>query len=330
MSISVVKKNPKIVLFKGSAHTELADAIARQLKIKPIPNEIKHFADGETYVQFQDSFRGDNVFIIQPTCRPVNDNLMELLLAIDAARRASAGTITAVIPYFGYARQDRKDKPRVPISAKLVANLITEAGADRIITIDLHIAQLQGFFDIPLDHISAKYIIADYFLKKYEKQIKNHKVIVVSPDAGGVERARNFAKQLKVSMAIIDKRRPEANKAEIMNIIGDVKGKTAILFDDMIDTGGTMCAASDALLKQGAIEVVAACSHPVFSGKAITNLINSSLKEIVSTNTLPLSEDCKKHKKFVQLSVAPLIAGAIKCVQNGASMKILFSKNYKI
>ncbi len=324
MSTRIVKKDPKIVLFNGSAHPDLADEISKCLKIKPIPNDIRRFADGETYVQYKDTFRGDNVFIIQPTCKPVNDNLIELLLAIDAARRASAGTITAVVPYFGYSRQDRKDKPRVPISAKLVANLITQAGADRIIAIDLHTAQLQGFFDIPLDHVSAKYIIADYFIKKLKNKIKTNNVIVVSPDAGGVERAREFAKCLGVSIAIIDKRRPEPNHAEIMNIIGDVTNKSAILFDDMIDTGGTMCEASKALLNAGAAEVFAACAHPVFSGTAITNLASSPLKEIICTNTLPLPSGANTIKKFVQLSVAPLIAGAIKCVQEGASMKILF------
>jgi len=324
MSISVIKKNPKIVLFTGSAHPALSHEIAKELKIKPIPNDVRRFADGETYVQFKDTFRGDNVFIVQPTCKPVNDNVIELLLAIDAARRASAGTITAVIPYFGYSRQDRKDKPRVPISAKLIANLITHAGADRIIATDLHTAQLQGFFDIPLDHISAKYIIADYFMKKLKPQLKKNNVIVVSPDAGGVERARDFAKCLKISIAIIDKRRPEANRAEIMNIIGDVAGKSAILFDDMIDTGGTMCEASKALLKAGAAEVFAACTHSVFSGNAISNLSSAPLKEIICTNTIPLPEAAIKEKKFVQLSVAPLIAGAINCVQNGISMKVLF------
>ncbi|HPP86790.1 MAG TPA: ribose-phosphate pyrophosphokinase, partial [bacterium] len=278
----------------------------------------------ETYVQFKETFRGDNVFIIQPTCKPVNDNLVELLLTIDAARRASAGTITAIIPYYGYSRQDRKDKPRVPISAKLVANLITEAGADRVIAIDLHTGQLQGFFDIPLDHISAKHIIAEYFTKKLKKELKENKVVVVSPDAGGVERARGFAQLLKASMAIIDKRRPEANKAEIMHIIGDVKNKSVILFDDMIDTGGTMCESASALLKRGASEVYAACTHPVFSGPAIERINASELKNIVVTNTIPLSEEARKSKKIVQLSVAQLLAGAIDCVQKGISMKVLF------
>jgi ribose-phosphate pyrophosphokinase len=270
-------------------------------------------------VKIDENIRGCDVFLVQPTCRPVNHNLMELLVMIDACRRASAQRITTVIPYFGYARQDRKDQPRVPISSKLVANLITASGASRLLCMDLHAAQIQGFFDIPVDHLFALPVFLDYF-----KESKVENPVVVSPDAGGVERARAFAKRLNASLAIIDKRREGPNKAQVMNIIGDVKGKTAIMIDDMIDTAGTLTLGAEAIRAQGATEVYAAASHAVFSGDAIPRIVASCLKEVVVTNSIPVPEEQANCGKVRVLSIAPILGEAIYRIHKDLSVSSLF------
>jgi ribose-phosphate pyrophosphokinase len=281
--------------------------------------EVKTFSDGEISVEINENVRGKDVFIIQPTCPPVNDNLMELLIMIDAARRASAGRITAVIPYYGYARQDRKVAPRQPISAKLVANLITVAGASRVLTMDLHAGQIQGFFDIPVDNLFARPVLLHYLKEHFKDDL-----VIVSPDAGGVERARAFAKRLDASLAIIDKRRERANVAEVMNIIGDVKGKTAVIVDDMVDTGGTLTKAASALLDKGASAVYACCTHPVLSGNAVQRIEESPIKELIVTDTIPLSEEARKCKKIKVLSVGKLFGEAVRRIHLNESVSVLF------
>src|SRR5499425_58198 len=276
----------KFKIFSGTANEALADEVCAFLGLTRGQAMITRFRDGECYLQVQENVRGADVFVMQPTCRPVDEHLMELLLMIDALKRASARRITAVIPYFGYARQDRKDKPRVPISSKLVADLLTTAGADRALVVDLHAPQLQGFFNIPVDHLFASPVLVDYY-----KKLSLPNLTVVSPDAVGVERARFFAKKMDAALAIVDKRRVEMNVAEVMHVIGDVKGRTCLVIDDLIDTAGTLVKTASALLENGALAVYACCSHPVFSGPAIENIRNSRIVSVVVTNTIPLTQE---------------------------------------
>jgi ribose-phosphate pyrophosphokinase len=308
-----------VKLITGNSNPALADEIASVLKIKVGDANISNFSDGEIMVQINENVRGSDVFVVQSTCMPVNKNLMELLLIIDALRRASAGRITAVMPYYGYARQDRKAAPRVPISARLVADLLEAVGIDRVLTIDLHAGQIQGFFDIPVDHLYASPVLVDYVKKEYLNDL-----VIVSPDAGGVERARAFAKRLNASLAIIDKRREKANVSEVMNVIGSVKGKNAILFDDMIDTAGTITHAAEALKNQGARKVIAACSHAVLSGPALDRINSSSLEEVIVTNTIPMDDKVSVCKKLKVLSVASLLGEAIKRIHEETSVSSLF------
>lgn len=305
----------KLKVFTGNANPELAKEICRYLKIPLGKAEVTQFPDGETYVKILENIRGKDVFIIQPTCPPVNKNLMELLLMIDAAQRASAERVTAVLPYYGYGRQDRKVEPRVSIAAKLVANLIARSGAHRVLTLDLHAAQIQSFFDIPVDHLFAIPVICRYFKKKG--------FVVVAPDAGGVARARFYAKRLGVPLAIIDKRRDLTGKTTVMNVIGEVKGKNLVIVDDIIDTAGTLMKAVRALKNKGAREISAACTHGIFSPPAIETLKEKVIKEVVVTNTIPLPKE-KRLKKIKVLSVAPLLGEAIKRIYKGESVSSLF------
>ena len=309
----------KIKIFAGNSNLPLAADICRHLGISLGNTEIKSFSDGEVFVEVKESVRGMEVYVIQSTCTPVNKNLMELLVMMDALKRASAHAITAVIPYYGYARQDRKVAPRTPITAKLIADLITTAGATRVLCMDLHAGQIQGFFNVPVDNLYATPVLLDYIQKNYRDN-----TVIVSPDAGGVERARAFAKRLQTNFAIIDKRRPAPNIAEIMNIIGDVAGKICIIMDDMIDTAGTITQAADALMKHGAKEVYACCTHPVLSGPAIERLKKAPIKEVIVTNTIPLSDEARGLKKIKSLTVAPLLGEAIKRIHYGESVSSLF------
>ena len=307
-------------IFTGNANPELAQEIVEFLGMELSKAKVSKFKDGEVRLEINESVRGNNVFIIQPTCAPVNENLMELLIMVDAIRRASAKSITTVIPYYGYARQERKQKPREPISAKLVANLLTAAGADRMVTIDLHTSSIQGFFDIPVDHMPAVPLLANYYR---EKQLEN--VVVVSPDIGGVTRARNLAERLNCTLAIIDKRRPEPNKSEIMGIIGDVRGKNVIIVDDMIDTAGTITNAANFLSEQaGANEVYACCTHAVFTPPAVERIQQSSIKEMLITNTITLTEEEKQCAKIQTVSIAPLLGRTIEFIHNKKSVSGLF------
>lgn len=309
-------KNLKVIT--GNAHPQLAADIAEYLGVTVSHATVKQFSDGEISVLIDESVRGADVYVVQPTCTPVNDNLMELLILVDALRRASARRITAVIPYYGYARQDRKAKARDPITAKLVANLVVASGARRVLSVDLHAGQIQGFFDIPVDHLLGVPILAEYFLNKHIEDF-----VVVSPDLGGVTRARTLAERLHAPLAIIDKRRPKPNVAEVMNIIGDVKGKRVIMIDDIIDTAGTITLGAQALLDSGAIEIYACCTHPVLSGPAVERLEKSPIKEVVITNTIPLSPD-KRIKKIKALSIAPLLGEAIIRIHEDLSVSKLF------
>jgi ribose-phosphate pyrophosphokinase len=311
-----------IKIFAGNSNRALAEEIAEKIGLPLGLAKVGKFSDGESAIHIEEVVRGSDVFIIQSTCPPANDNLVELLIIIDALRRASAGRITAVMPYFGYARQDRKAKARDPISAKLVANLITTAGADRILTMDLHAPQLQGFFDIPVDHLIGVPILAGYFKEKFQD---TSDVVVVSPDVGSVSRSRKFAERLEVPLAIIDKRRPKANVSEIMNIIGDVNNKRVVLVDDLIDTGGTIVNAVNALVEIGAKEVYACCTHGVLSGPAIERINNSPMKELVMLNTIPVSEE-KRIPKLVSISVAPVFAEAIERIYGDISISTLFTQ----
>ena len=317
----MIKKYNNFKIFAGNSHPELARQIADILGVKLGDCKVGTFSDGEIFVETNETVRGCDVFIIQSTNNPVNDNLMEMLIMIDAFKRASAGRINAVIPYYGYARQDRKVRSRDPITAKLVADLITAAGADRVLTMDLHAAQIQGYFNIPLDHLLGMPIIADYFIKK--GFMEDQDIVVVSPDLGSVTRTRKLAERLHAPMAIIDKRRPKANVSEIMNIIGDIKGKTCILIDDMIDTGGTISNGASALMDLGAKEVYAACTHGVLSGPAIDRINQSPIKELVMLDTIawPNRDDLQK---FTALSVAPLFAEAIKRISEDVPLSKLF------
>ncbi|GAB4484135.1 MAG: ribose-phosphate pyrophosphokinase [Thermodesulfovibrionales bacterium] len=309
-----------IRLFTGTANQALAQEVAETMGIPLGDATVTTFSDGETQVRINENIRGSDVFVLQPTCTPVNDNLMELLLIIDALKRASAGRITAVIPYYGYARQDRKVQSRVPISAKMVADLITAVGTSRVLTVDLHAGQIQGFFNIPVDNLYATPILLEYVRKKF----LSDQLVVVSPDAGGVERARAFAKRLDCSIAIIDKRREKANECEIMNVIGDVKGKNALLLDDMVDTAGTLTQAAGALVKQGATKVYATCTHAVLSGKAIERINNSVIEELIVSNTIPGGTRKAQCPKLTILSIAPLIAEAIKRIHEESTISSLF------
>jgi ribose-phosphate pyrophosphokinase len=306
-------------IFSGNANRDLAEQICRCVEVRLGAAEVTNFSDGEIFVEIGENVRGVNCFVVQPTCAPVNDNLMELLVMIDALKRASAGSIVAVMPYFGYARQDRKVKPRTPISAKLVADLITAAGADRVVGLDLHAGQLQGFFNIPVDHLFGMPVMIDYLQKNHTKE-----PVIVSPDAGGVERARAYSKRLGGTLAIIDKRRSSPNVSEVMNIIGDVKGKDAIIVDDMVDTAGTLVQAAAAVMAAGARSVSACATHAVLSGPAIKRLEESALKEIIVTDTIPLRAEAIACGKIKQLSVARLLGEAIKRIHHGDSISSLF------
>lgn len=310
--------NSNLKVFSLNSNRGLAEEIVKHLGVELGKSSVSRFSDGEIQINIEESIRGSEVFVIQSTSEPVNEHLMELLIMIDALKRASAATINIVMPYYGYARQDRKARAREPITAKLVANLLETAGATRVIAIDLHAPQIQGFFDIPVDQLMAVPILANYF---NEKQLSD--VVVVSPDHGGVTRARRLADRLKTPIAIIDKRRPRPNVAEVMNIIGDIDGKTAIIIDDIIDTAGTITLAAEALIEKGAKEVYACCTHPVLSGPAIERIERSSIKELVVTNTIALPEE-KKITKITQLSIAPLLSEAIIRVYERQSVSTLF------
>ena len=310
---------PNIIkVFSGNANPVMAQEIADYLKVPLSRAEVRKFSDGETFVEVKENVRGTDVFVVQPTCTPVNDNLMELVIMVDALRRASARRITAVLPYYGYARQDRKVAPRVPITAKVVAEMLMVVGVRRVLSMDLHAGQIQGFFNIPVDHLYAAPVILDYIKDKFEN------VVMVSPDAGGVERTRAFAKRLDAGLAIIDKRRDRPNECEAMHVIGDVKGKTAILLDDMVDTAGTLCNGAATLLQHGATEVHACCSHPVLSGPAIERLNASELSSLVVTNSIPLQGEAKTCEKIKVLSVSNLLAQAIDCIHTEGSISSLF------
>ena len=305
-------------LFSGRANSELASRIARYIGIPLGKMEISSFSDREVYVRINQNIRGKDVFLIQPTSPPANENLMELLIMIDAFQRASARRITAVISYYGYGRQDRKDEPRVPITAKLVANLVTTAGADRVLTIDLHAAQIQGFFDIKVDHLFAAPVFVDYFSSK---NLSN--LVILSPDMGGIRRARAYANRLGASLAVIDKRRTGANQAEVLNVVGKVKGRQILIVDDMIDTGGTLIAAVKALKEKGAQDIYVSATHPILSGSAYQLIESSSLKELIVTDTIPLDQE-KVKTKIKVLSVAPLLGEAIRSIHENRSVSSLF------
>jgi ribose-phosphate pyrophosphokinase len=306
-------------VFTGNANSILAGEICYELGCQLACANVRHFSDGEVHLQIQENVRGADVFVVQPTCTPVDRNLMELLLMMDALKRASAERITAVLPYYGYARQDRKDRPRMPISARLVASLIERAGADRILALDLHAAQIQGFFDVPVDHLFAAPVMVDYF-----EDLKGSDLTVVSPDAGGVERARAFAKRLESPLAIIDKRRSDVNVAEVMHIIGDVEGQHCLIVDDLIDTAGTLVKAAEALLARGAKTVRACATHAVLSGPAVERIENSDIEEVIVTNSIPLREEADNCTRIKQLSVAPLLAKAIQSIHEDGSVSTLF------
>jgi ribose-phosphate pyrophosphokinase len=313
------RADEKFKIFSGTANESLADEVCHFLGMQRGQAQLTRFADGEAYVQIQENVRGADVFVMQPTCRPVDEHLMELLLMIDALKRASARRITAVVPYFGYSRQDRKDKPRAPISAKLVADLLTTAGAHRALIVDPHTPQIQGFFNIPVDHLFASPVLVDHF-----KKLNLPNLTVVSPDAGGVERARFFAKKVDAALAIVDKRRVEMNVAEVMNVIGDVNGRTCLVIDDLIDTAGTLVKTAAALMENGATAVYACASHAVLSGAAVQNIEGSMIKEVVVTNTIPLTEEAAKDPKIIVLSIAGLIGRAIQSIHEETSVSKLF------
>ena len=318
----MISHGKDIKVFCGNANQPLAAEICQMMGTKLGESEVKSFADGEVSVSLYETVRGSDVFVVQSTCNPVNQNLMELLIMIDALKRASAGRITAVIPYYGYARQDRKAKARDPITAKLVANMLTAAGADRVLTMDLHASQIQGFFDIPVDNLAGNPIFVDYYAKKFGTECED--IVVVSPDVGSVARARAFAQKLHMNLAIVDKRRQKANQCEVMNVIGDVRGKDCILFDDMVDTGGSLCNAAQALVEVGGAKSVHACaSHGVLSGPAIDRINNSVIKELALLDTIP-AIDPAKSEKIKYLSVAPMFAEAIERIYQEISISKLF------
>lgn len=308
----------KLAILSGNANPKLAEDIGKYLRVKLTQTDISKFSEGEIQVKINENVRGKDVFVIQPTCPPPNDNLMELLVIIDALKRASAKRITAVLPYYGYARQDRKDQPRVPITAKLVADLITTAGASRLLTIDLHAGQIQGFFNIPVDHLYAVNVFVEYYAK-----LRLENVVVVSPDVGGIKMARAYAKRFNADLAIIDKRRVNSEQTEVMNIMGEVEGKNAIIVDDLVATAGSLVEATNALKQHGAKDIYAAITHPVLSGPAIDRIENSALKELAVCDTIPV-EDAKQHGRVKILSIAPLLAEAIKRIHHEESVSCLF------
>lgn len=309
-----------ISIFTGTANPALAEAIAQYLDLPVGKAEVTRFSDGEIFARIQENVRGVDVYVVQPTCAPVNDNLMELLVMVDALKRASAGSITAVIPYYGYARQDRKVAPRTPITAKLAADLITTAGVERVVSVDLHAGQIQGFFDCPFDHLYANQVILDHMSERF----KGEDIVFVSPDAGGVERTRAYAKRMNADLAIIDKRREKANVSEVMHIVGEVEGRDCIILDDMIDTAGTLCNAAKALKSHGAQRVYAAATHGVLSGPAVERISASELEEVVVTDTIPLSPAAVECGKFKVLTVASLLGEAIKRIHHSDSVSSLF------
>jgi len=309
----------ELKVFCGSAHPALGEAIALHIGVPLGRAHLARFSDGEVWFQSHDNVRGADVFVVQPTCSPVNENLMEMLLMLDAFKRSSASRLTAVLPYYGYGRQDRKDKPRVPISAKLVADLLQTAGADRVLTMDLHAAQIQGFFDIPVDHLFAAAVIIEHVL-----QLNLPELVVVSPDAGGVERARAYAKRLDASLAIVDKRREQPNVAEVHHVIGDVAGRTALVVDDMVDTAGTLTKVVEALKASGAREVLASCSHAVLSGHAIERIEKSPLSKLIVTDSIPLAPEKLASGRIVVLTIGGLLGRAIKNIHEETSVTSLF------
>jgi len=309
----------KFKIFSGSANPRLAEDICHHLGAKPGDARLGKFSDGEIYFQILENVRGADVFVVQPCHYPVDNHLLELLLMIDAFKRASAWRITAVLPYYCYARQDRKDKPRVPISAKLVADLLETAGASRALTLDLHAPQIQGYFDVPVDHLYASPVLVEYF-----KQLNLPDLTVVSPDAGGVERARFFAKRLDAPLAIVDKRRVDVDVSEVMHLIGDVKGRSTLIVDDIIDTAGTLVKTAEALIKEGATQVYAACTHAVLSGPAIERIAESRITEVVATDSVPLSDAARAMKKIRVLSIAELLARGIRSIHEESSISELF------
>ena len=308
-------------ILSGTSNPKLSKDISKQLKLKLVNTNIKRFSDGEIYIEINENIRGNSVFVIQSTSNPANDNLMELLLVIDALRRSSAKNITAVIPYYGYARQDRKVAPRTSISAKEVANLLTNAGASRIVTVDLHAGQIQGFFDMPVDNLFTTPLFAKYIKRKF----KNKNLICVSPDVGGVQRTRGLATRIKADLAIIDKRRPAPGKSQVMNIIGNVKGKTCIIVDDIIDSGGTIVNAVEALKKNGAVDVYVFITHAVLSGDAVAKIKKSKIKKLIITDTIDNSQKIKNNNKIEVLSISSLMAEAIKRISNSNSVSDLFN-----
>lgn len=309
----------ELKIISGSSNTKLAADIATQVGVNLASTSLKRFSDGEVNLEIHENVRGCDVFVVQSTCPPSNDNYMELFILFDALKRASAARITAVMPYYGYARQDRKVAPRAPITAKLMADLLTTAGADRVLSIDLHAGQIQGFFDIPVDHLFSKPVLISHLAQRDDGEM-----VIVSPDAGGVERARSFAKSLNATVAFIDKRRTAPNIAEALNLVGDVEGKVAVILDDLIDTAGTLTQAVDTLLRNGAKKVSACATHPVLSGPAIKRITDSQLQEVVVTDTIPLSNEAKNCSKIKQLTVAPLLAEAIKRIHGNDSVSSLF------
>jgi ribose-phosphate pyrophosphokinase len=314
------RHDEKFKIFCGTANEALTDEICAFLGVERGKATVTRFKDGEVYIQLLENVRGADVFVVQPTCFPVDEHLMELLLMVDALKRASARRITTVIPYYGYARQDRKDKPRVPVSSKLIADLLTTAGAHRALIVDLHAPQIQGFFNIPVDHLFASPVLVDHFKKM---QLPN--LTVVSPDAGGVERARFFAKKVDAALAIVDKRRTDMNVAEVMHVIGDVKGRTCLIIDDIIDTAGTLVKTAEALVSAGATKVFACASHAVLSGDAIERISKSSLQEVIVTNTIPLTGKAKAEPKIKPLSIAGLLGRAIQSIHEETSVSTLFA-----
>lgn len=318
-SLMADNKRPRLRVFSGTANPALSQAICEHLGVPVGELSIKTFSDGEIYLQVEENVRGMDVFVVQPTCTPVARNMMEVLLLLDALRRASAKRITVVSPYYGYSRQDRKDRPRVPISAKLVATLFETAGADRMLTLDLHAAQIQGFFNVPVDHLFAAPVMVEYC-----RSSGTQSLTVISPDAGGVERARAFAKRLKAPLAIIDKRREKMNVAEVMHVIGEVSGRDCLIVDDLVDTAGTLVSAAEALIEKGATSVSACATHAVLSGKAIDRIEASPLKELIVSDSIPLSDQARKSAKIRQISVAKLFARAIASIHDETSISELF------
>jgi ribose-phosphate pyrophosphokinase len=313
------RNHKRLKVFSGNAHPALANEICACLGVPLGKAQVGRFPDGEVRLQILENVRGADVFLVQPTCRPVNDNLVELLIMLDAFRRASADRVTTVIPFYGYARQDRKDRPRVPISSKLVADLLTSAGASRVLALDLHAGQIQGYFNIPVDHLYATPVTVGYFRK-----LRLRNAAVISPDSGGVERARAFAKRIDAPLAIIDKRREDAHTVEVMNVIGRVEGKTCLIVDDLIDTGGTLVRSAQALIDNGAREVYACCTHGVFASDAIEKICASALTRVIITNSVPLSDEGKQCAKIKVLSVARLLANAIRSIHEETSVSKLF------